>query len=267
MTRLSRIPLLLGVLFAVTGCPKKDADPKDKGTDAVRLPSPPADFTLGAVDLAKEYEADPKAADLKYKGKWLLVEGKVSDVVLGYADDVTVVLRGFNKDPKKAILGHSARCHLNKDDTARAANLTKGQKVTVKGECNGGALAFFIDLLKGELVEVGPDPAVVVAAEQLAKDFGADATAAKAKYGGKWLALTGTVVEVKTGEKGADYVVLEGTEGKDGKPLRVEAAYPAEGKRFFEKLGKGDKVTIKGECSGYRAGAVAVNYSRLISGN
>ena len=134
----------------------------------------------------------------------------------------------------------------------------------MKGECNGGALVHFVDLLNAELTVVGPDPALIVSAEQLAEDYGKDATAAKAKYGDKWLLLTGTVVEVKKGKSGADFVVLQGFDEKSAKPIRIEAAYPLEGKRFFEKLTKGDKVTIKGECGSLAAGVVAVNYSRVI---
>ena len=254
--------LVAGVLLlALTGCPKKEPDAKNKGTPTGgKILTPPPDFTLGAVDLAKEYETDAKAADLKYKGKWLLLEGTVSDITLGFADEVTVILEGFNKDPQKSILGHSARCLVHKDERAKAINLTKGQKVKFKGECNGGALVHFVDLLHAELVEVGTDPAIVVSADQLAKDFSMDAVAAKAKYGDKWLFLTGTVVERKKGTTGADFIVLQGSD----ETTRVEVAYPAEGKRFFEKFTKGDTVKIKGECGGFVAGAVSVNYSRLI---
>ncbi len=267
MIRLSSSRLLVAgvLLLALTGCPKKEPVAKDKGTPTGgKLLTPTPDFTLGAVDLAKEYETDAMAADLKYKGKWLLLEGTVSDITLGHPGEVTVFLEGFNKDPQKSILGHSARCLVHNDDKAKSLDLTKGQKVKFKGECNGGALVHFVDLLHAELVEVGTDPAIVVSAEQLAKDFSMDAASAKAKYGDKWLLLTGTVVEREKGISGADFVVLQGSDEKADKAIRVEAAYPAEGKRFFEKLTKGDKVKIKGECGGFVAGAVSVNYSRLI---
>ena len=52
--------LVAGVLLlALTGCPKKEPDAEDKGTPTKgKLLTPKPDHTLGAVELAKEYEAE-----------------------------------------------------------------------------------------------------------------------------------------------------------------------------------------------------------------
>ena len=229
------------LLLAATGCPKKDADPKGKATDpGVRLPSPAADFTLGAVELAKEYEADPKAADLKYKGKWLVVEGKVSDIELGNADEVTVVLKGFNQDPKKAILGHSARLPRQQGRHGQGREPHQGPEGDDQGRVQRRRGRLLHRPVEGRAGRGRPRPR----RRRLGRAVGegltpTDVAAAKAKYRGKWLTLDG---DGRRGEEGR-----EGGGLRRPRRLRRRTASPSpsrpptapEGKLLLREAGQG----------------------------
>lgn len=262
MRRLHSGSLLLAVgvlLLAVTGCPKKTPDAKDSGTAV----SPAPDFTLDFEDLAKESEKDPEGIYDKYEGKWLVVEGKVNDTVLDESGSVGVIMGGF-RDAKPQPRLFYVNFRVLKDVDGKAANLTHGQKVKIKGEVDGGTASRSIDLTKAELLEIGPDPSIVISAEQLAKEYKADSKAARAKYHEKWLLLNGTVVEWQKGKFVDDFVFLEGFDENAAKPFRVEVGIRGNDKPFFEKLTKGEKVKIKGWVHGSTEAYVSVAYGRLI---
>jgi hypothetical protein len=138
MTRLLlRLSSLAAVLVAV-GCsaapstppgePKKD-DPKTYST-----PKAP-DFTVTAVDLAKEFDADKAAADKRYKGKLLQVEGEVREVLPASGGKTPVLLAGT---PKAADGGPGRNIQALFDEkTAGLGGVTPGKKITVTGKCQG----------------------------------------------------------------------------------------------------------------------------------
>lgn len=91
---------------------------------------------VGAAQLAQEYARDPKAADQKYKGKQLLIEGTVAEVTAHKPDALlrrSIVLEGDPKAekplPVEAVMPNA--------DPRPVAKLAKGQKVKLKGECQG----------------------------------------------------------------------------------------------------------------------------------
>src|SRR5262245_22369156 len=71
-------------------------------------------LTVSAEQLAKEYKSDPAAADKKYKGKLLVVEGKVHD---HYGKEVTgepaLILWGFQE--KELAVPTLVQCYFTKD--------------------------------------------------------------------------------------------------------------------------------------------------------
>ncbi len=85
---------------------------------------------------------------------------------------------------------------------SKAVALTKGQSIKVRGRCNGGgdAILYITDC---QSIDIGPDPAVAVTAEQLTADFAKDAKAAEDKYKGKQLIVEGIVkrVEIVEGKR------------------------------------------------------------------
>jgi hypothetical protein len=236
--------------------PGKESSPGKEETSAK------ADFTLTSEQLAKEFETDKEAALKKYKDKWVEVEGPMENVMVLPSGDVNIRLVGFQANPDKFDF-HSVRGIPPETERERLKGLTKGQKVKLKGKVERD-LGGFIDLVPCEIVSVGPDPAIAVTADQLTEAYAKDAKDADAKYKDKWLLIEGVVSELKAGTSGADSVILEGAGKKDGKPIRISAAYPADRKNDFTALKKGDKIKVKGECTGELLGTIYLNYSRLV---
>jgi hypothetical protein len=219
--------------------PKADDKKDDK-------PAPRnADFKTTSEELCKEFTTDKEAAGKKYKDKILEVEGVV-DMVM--ASPPTIMIKGFV--PEGKALGYSTRFAPSAQDQAKALNLTKGQKLKIKGKFGGEVAGIFVDVNDVELVEVGADPAVPVTAVQLTKDYAADAKAADQKYKDKWLVVEGTYFGNDKDKIGVAYLILEGFDEKAAKPWRVHAAYGAGDKDAFAPFKKGDKIKIKGECGG-----------------
>jgi hypothetical protein len=265
MTRQSKCGalLLVALVAGAAGCPARNPrGAAGTATDGGPQGSPEPDFTLKAVDLCKEYEADPAAAEAKYRGKWLLVEGEVNPngVRPGFMMGLSVELGQYKPDADKS--GRSVRADMASGWEAKAQALSDRQRVKIKGKCQGDA-GLWVDLIQCELVEAGADPAVAVTAAQLSRD-GLDAGAAAKKYEGKSLRVEGTVVEVLRNPGGVpDEVVLEGSE-ETAAPVRVHASYHRAWQRHFEGLRKGQKVTLKASRVGIADGKVSLDGARLM---
>jgi hypothetical protein len=226
-------------------------------------PRPAASVTVTAEQLAGDYAGNKGSADGKYKDRWLNVEGPLEDIDLSYLGGCTVRLKG-SKPPPGKLLGKSIRCVIPEAQMSRALGLTRGQKVKVKGKCSGETASLFIDLLEGEIVDTGPDPAVPVSAARLAQDYAGNEQAADARYKDKELLVTGVLEEHTKDRIGVLKVVLRGATKKTSQTVKVVAAYPAEWKDRFAKLKPGDRIKVKGECSGYWDGKVSINRCWLV---
>jgi hypothetical protein len=101
-----------------------------------------------AEQLARDYQADERAADKKYKGKVLLLSGEV--VAAWSVDgDVRVMLKGIA--PAKLVVLEFKRAFQD-----RARSLNSGQPVTVKGR-SAGLVSDFPWVRDCELVKSGPE--------------------------------------------------------------------------------------------------------------
>jgi hypothetical protein len=262
LCRLVFAPALLASVLLAGGCSQGPTAPEKTPTSgkAAEEQTPgKVDFTLTSEQLARDYETDRAAADEKYKGKWVEVDGPMESVLVLASGDVNIRLAGFQADPNK-LLGHSVRGVPPAADAETLKGLTRGQKVKLKGKVYRETAGSYIDLAPVAIVSVGPDPAIPVTADRLSEDYAKDEKAADARYKDKWLLVEGVVHELKEAKSGADGVVLEGAGMKDGKPLRIAAAYPADRKPDFATLKKGDKVKVKGECGGC-FGTVFLSYA------
>ncbi|KAF7963148.1 hypothetical protein AWV80_13170 [Cupriavidus sp. UYMU48A] len=131
-----------GTLDPVSIDPQRPAD---------RLPQYQADALLD------DYRDNPGAADDRYRGKYIIVEGVASGVRRGEADNVFVDIR--TNDPntvvraqllRRQICGPAGRvCEVE----ARATMVRRGQKVAV--ECNGAGLSDGTPLLSDCLLRGG----------------------------------------------------------------------------------------------------------------
>jgi hypothetical protein len=259
--RAVRTLALLAPVALAAGC-HKAADPEPEASSE-------PEFSVTAEALAREYETDSAAADRKYKGKWMLVEGPMEDVELSPSGYVTVTLKGFALEANKDRPGHIVRGDFLPTETGRLADLTPGQQIQFKGKCDGafkGEEAHdspFVEFLGCQLVVVGPDPSLPVTAAQLTGEYVRNEKAADAKYKDKYLVIEGTVVELQE-KDGLLAILLEGHDEKSPAPIRVAAGYSEHRRDQFAALKKGSKVNIKGACAGRLLGVVFIRSATLV---
>lgn len=104
-------------------------------------------LAITAEQLAKEFKTDAAAAEKKYKGKTLVVEGKIHDQ---YDKKVTgepsTILWGFQE--KELAVPTLVQCTFIKEQQEKASKLKKDDKVKVQGKCEGTFATIFV-VLKG----------------------------------------------------------------------------------------------------------------------
>jgi uncharacterized protein (DUF2147 family) len=121
-----RLPVFAIALTAFAALQATAQDKKTKD-DAV--------IKISAEKLAEECATDKKAAQKKYEGKLVELDGEV--ITVGRkkdADYVTVYLKGFKKSADKAEW--KVLCNVPADNPAyeQARKLKNGQKVVIKGK-------------------------------------------------------------------------------------------------------------------------------------
>jgi len=100
----------------------KQADP-----DSPYIPK--VDIEITASELYSEYEANEVSADEQYKGKKIAVTGVVGIIGKDILDDPYISL---NVDYLQSV-----NCYFSDKNNKVLSQLSKGQKVTIIGECKG----------------------------------------------------------------------------------------------------------------------------------
>jgi hypothetical protein len=95
-----------------------------------------AAFRLSAAELIEAFTEDEMAANARYGGKILLVDGTLTDVS---RNDNSVILHMGDSNLMAGI-----SCYLRKDATEHA-DLKTGSPVRVKGFCNGMLIDVVLD--------------------------------------------------------------------------------------------------------------------------
>src|SRR5262249_53463981 len=131
------------------------------------------------------------------------------------------------------------RCVLT--DTKPWRKVSPGSKVKVRGKSSETTAG---DLNPCEIVEASPNPAVVITAAQLVKEFAADRDAAVKKYDEKWAIVTGEVVAKGKSEFCPVLISLKG----DAK-ITVACCFGEAFKRGTEAVKVGAHVEIFGKLS------------------
>lgn len=90
------------------------------------------DITISANDLHAAYDDNEVAADTKYKGKIIQVSGTVEDIGKDITDTIYVTLAAGDEYSMSSI-----QCFFADSHTEAAANLSKGDRVTIKGMGDG----------------------------------------------------------------------------------------------------------------------------------
>lgn len=92
-------------------------------------------FSMSATQLTKEYSENEVAADDKYKGKTIAVYGNIESVETGLFGTMIDV----NLKDERPLGWIAVTCHFNKSHKAELASLSKGQRVSIIGQCDGKA--------------------------------------------------------------------------------------------------------------------------------
>jgi predicted Zn finger-like uncharacterized protein len=213
--------------------------------------------------LVQEYQADPGAADKRYNGQPLAVEGNLLAVEAQGEAGLVVRLEGPLSGPGKQRT--TARCVVRPDSVGRAADHALGRTVRLIGTCAGwDGTAVRVNDCRFDRTGPGPDPAVVTNVAELIVQYRKDLTAADARYKGRQVDVRYAVV-VAVGGKLVLRSGLNTPELRKVVPLPVEVSGgPGWGIRF-DRLQPGDQVRVRGACAGLSGGAIRIEQGWLVS--
>ncbi|MGA2499724.1 MAG: FHA domain-containing protein [Tepidisphaeraceae bacterium] len=223
------------VTMAVTGKPVKE-------------PAMRVSIDRMAWDLERD-DSDNRPRLASYAGKYLELRGMVDSVETEQFAMPHVEVR---EDATGRRL-FNLFCYLAKDPLQLdlADDLTPGQEVLICGTFTSEPTLAAMN--NCTIIAVGSDPALPVSAEQLCKDFAADAKQARAKYTDKVLLIAGTVRQVIAA---GNQVFLEG--GEAANAIAVQALV------FRANVAAGQKVRIKAKFSDFRDNRIVVQQGRIL---
>jgi hypothetical protein len=227
---------------------------------------------VDALTLIKDFKKNQEQVFENYGGKRLEVEGGVYEEEKPATRGQPLVVKMVQVDRPDGPLIEPIICLFEPGSESydKAFMLSLGQKVTVRGRYDtakpkNGSVVFAPHLFQCEVAAAGPDPAIVVTAEELTRAFTTDPKAAEAKYKEKPVIVEGKVAQLEhfeDKERGVDgYTVhLEGS-SKDGKPAHVEIFNTT---RDVAGLQKGQNARLKGKCVSGTGETVSVLFSRVV---
>lgn len=94
-----------------------------------------------------------------------------------------------------------------------------------------------------------------ISAEQLFADYEMDENASNEKYLNKTLQIKGSIIDVGANQDGESTAMLDA-----GNPMfGVQVTFNPKEKEKLEQLTIGDKITIKGICTGYLSDVIVTN--------
>jgi hypothetical protein len=90
--------------------------------------------SVTSAEYYKKYQENEVAADNLYKGRKILITGQIESINKDVTDDVYVSLSGEGE------ISFDVQCHLS--EPGKAAELKKGQKITILGTGEGMVIGF-----------------------------------------------------------------------------------------------------------------------------
>ena len=188
---------------------------------------------ITSEELAREFRADEFAANAKYRGKTLVVSGRLNGPPSG-----DQMLRMFVNGIVGAVIKPGS------ENGVRAA--LPGQMVRFKGQCEMG-FARNIVLSNCEVLEVVPANFVTVTADDLFADFTNDASEASKKYRGRGMNdyVYLHITNARVTKIGKNEVYLTGPTTKDAN-IQVRVGYLDAAAKPFAQIKVGDQVSVKG---------------------
>lgn len=118
-------------LVVILACDGASSGGSANSTGSGTASAEPA-IKVDAATIIADYQANEVAGDNKYKDKIVEVTGVVDHIGKGLMDDVYVSI-GTGKEFELS----GVQCSVTKDMEGKAASLTKGQSLTVKGKVTG----------------------------------------------------------------------------------------------------------------------------------
>jgi|GEM_PF-2611405 len=226
-----------------------------KELEKVDKQNPPANTSpaieVKAEDIAKAYKDDKVATDNKYKGKNVLVEGKLEDIDFMPFGDVYARLQGAS--------GNQVRCVVVKKDVNKLLDTSRGQTLKLKGKCDG-LNAIFVDVLDATIENVGSDPGQKVTAAGLLNEYERNSMATNEKYNDKAIIISSAVVDSKEGEA---TLIVRGI--KQAGTTKIKITLPVSSREQIANLKPGDLVkTIRGEYAGSSGGFIIINRAWIV---
>jgi hypothetical protein len=230
---LGLLPLLLGatiVTFFWSGQDDTSARPSASAPATTGEP----DFRLDVAEWHAEFANDTPAAVKKYMGKVVELSGTVEHVGEDPSANVGCV---FLK-----VEGAQLQDRCATIDKQPWLKVSPGSQVRIRGKVPEFGLPR--DLAEAEIVEAGPNPAVVASARQLAEEYAADPKAATEKYDEKWANLDGEVVEKTASKERGVLVRLQGAND-----VSVACYFGERNQKAVEDIKPGTKVKVFGQLS------------------
>lgn len=141
------VVVAVGVIGAVGGnsdsntTSSSSASTKTESTKEVDTPTPIEYTAVSVNDMMSDLDSNAMGASDKYKGKYLEITGKLSNI------DAAGKYIDLMADGDFEIIG--VQCYIKNDDQkAKIASMSKGDTVTLKGKCTdvGEVLGYSLDI-------------------------------------------------------------------------------------------------------------------------
>jgi hypothetical protein len=116
----------------LTYCVNRSGGTNSAGSDAGASMPPNPDLKVSAPELAREYGANSVAADLKFKGKLIEVDGEIEDISRDVTNTIFVVLS--SQDPESVT---DIQLFFSDAHEKEAASLNKGEYFAAVCQCEG----------------------------------------------------------------------------------------------------------------------------------
>ena len=137
----------IGVIGAVGGnsdsgtTSTSSTSAKTESTKEVDTPTPIEYTSVSVNDMMSDLDSNAMGASDKYKGQYLEITGRLGNI------DSSGKYISLTADGDFEIIG--VQCNIKNDEQkSKAASLTKGDKVTLKGKCTdvGEVLGYSFDI-------------------------------------------------------------------------------------------------------------------------
>ena len=114
------------LMFFIIALASSDAATNEKEMAESKVPP----IIVAPEQLYSEYAANEVAADEKYKDKIVLLTGMVTEIAKDYSGGISITLL-------TSSYSSGIQCMFSDDHIKETAKLVKGQKITIKGKCEG----------------------------------------------------------------------------------------------------------------------------------